>query len=400
MRIAFFTHTFPALSETFIINQVVGLLEDGHDVTVFALQPPEETTHDIIDEYDLLDRTVYVGNLNTLSSLVRHAPEFLLESDIPLALKNADSVVLAPQRLLAQATFEEHGEFDICHAHFGRSIRIWSFVGDLPDQGPYIGTFYGYDVTKAVHPDNYDCYETVWDQLDLSIGISQHIRSRMLMLGCAESDSTVLRIGVDPELFTYDVTPYETDSDLELLSACRHTGKKGLEYAIRAVADLIGEGHDISYTFAGDGEKTDEYRSLVRKLGITDAVDFPGLVSQKRVSELMREAHLYVQPSVTTPEGDMEGQGLVFQEAQATGTPPIATFHDGIPEGVRHGETGRLVPERDVKALSSAIEFFIDNPDAIERYAEAGREYIEQRFDYRSIADEQVELYERAIEQH
>jgi colanic acid/amylovoran biosynthesis glycosyltransferase len=89
----------------------------------------------------------------------------------------------------------------------------------------------------------------------------------------------------------------------------------------------------------------------------------------------------------------MEGQVLALQEAQAMGVPVIGTYHDGIPEGINEKVTGRLVPERDVTALTEAINFFYDTPSAVGEYSRSARDYIEAHFNNESLIQEQINIY-------
>lgn len=398
MKIAFLTPRFPKYSETFIINQVCGLLELGHEVTVFSLgQVDSPANHSILDKFDLEKRANYVKEVDTYRDGIKEYLNTILGpstmSDIIDAIKYGKK---GPQRLACRnSLYRLQEEFDIFHAHFGPVARHWDFINDQAGQAPFVATYYGYDVTKFLHPNNYDFYERAghWESVDLAIGISEHIRSKMMMAGCPEQKSTTLPIGIDPDLFQFSPTRYNHNKPLQLLSTCRHTEKKGVGYAIQAVSLLNSRGVDVTYTIAGEGELTPYYQDLVSQEGLENEIEFVGRIPQETVAELMQKSHLYLQPSVTASNGDMEGQGLVFQEAQATGTPPISTFHNGIPEGVRHAETGRLTPERDISRIADEIEYFVEHPGKIEQYAKRGRELIESKYNFMQIAQEQEKIY-------
>lgn len=402
MKIAFLTPPFPTYSETFIINQVAALLDRGHKVTIFSKGKPEmPADHEILDQFGMEQKINYVEPIGDYRSGIKQylrtvsGPQSL--SDIIDAIQHGTR---GPSRLAAQNALNKAEDFDIFHAHFGPIARCWDFISDLPQNVPFVATYYGYDVTKFLHPNKYNFYSKTnhWQAVDLAIGISEHIRSKMMMAGCPEKITTTLPLGIDPDLFSFSPTRYNAGDKLQLVSTCRHTNKKGIEYAIRAVGQLKGRGVDVSYTIAGDGELTPLYHDITAEVGLENEIEFVGRVPQERVSELMQEAHLYVQPSVTAPDGDMEGQGLVFQETQATGTPPISTFHNGIPEGVRHSDTGRLAPERDVSRLADEIEYFVKHPNAIDEYAKRGRELVESKYDYVQLGKLQEQLYNTLIE--
>jgi colanic acid/amylovoran biosynthesis glycosyltransferase len=407
MNIAFFVESFPKLSETFIINQVTGLIDDGHDVTVFAIDKPDEAKeHAVVEEYDLLDRTVYAPVPSTYTEaasllgtvvprlLARH-PERI--GDVLKAPSFGDQ---APHYLSRMLTFLDHDEqFDICHAHFGTVANQYGFVSDLEEHGPFVVTFYGRDVSGFVHPDNYDAYTDLWPKCDRAIGITQHVLSRTMLLGCPESKTTRLHIGVDTDEFERSPIDYPDTAPLRLLSVARHVEKKGLKYAIDAVADCLERGVAVEYAIAGDGPLRSELERRVADHGIGDSVEFLGWQTQSEVRSRLHDAHLFVQPSVTARDGDMEGQALVIQEAQATGTPVVATYHDGIPEGLEERETGRLVPERDAEALARAIEFFEQNPESLVEYGENARSFVEANFDNTTLVERQAQIYADVIDE-
>jgi colanic acid/amylovoran biosynthesis glycosyltransferase len=401
MKVAFLTPPFPRYSETFIINQVSALLDQGHDVTVFShgkVENPAE--HDILDRHNMEENVVYVNKIKNYTQGIEEYLDSLFRpqshSDILDAIRRGKQ---GPDRLAVKKIADKLEHFDVFHAHFGPIARRWDFLSELYEQVPFVATYYGYDVTARLHPDSYDFYSKVghWNSIDLAIGISEHIRSRMIVAGCPENITTVLPLGIDADLFEFSPTTYNIGDKLQMVSTCRHTEKKGIEYAIRAAGRLKNRGINVSYTIAGDGELTQLYHDVAVEAGVEKDIEFAGRVPQERVSELMQDAHLYIQPSVTAQNGDMEGQGLVFQEAQATGTPPVATFHDGIPEGVRHGDTGRLAPERDVSRLADELEYFVEHPRKVDQYAKRGRELIESEYDYAKLGRKQEELYESLI---
>jgi colanic acid/amylovoran biosynthesis glycosyltransferase len=111
---------------------------------------------------------------------------------------------------------------------------------------------------------------------------------------------------------------------------------------------------------------------------------------------LLDAAHLFTLCSVSV-EGDREGQGLALLEAQACGLPVIATRHGALPEGMVDGQSGWLVPERDVSALAGRIGFALDHADEWPAMGRAGRRFVEERFDIRELNRQLVSHYEAAM---
>jgi glycosyltransferase involved in cell wall biosynthesis len=115
--------------------------------------------------------------------------------------------------------------------------------------------------------------------------------------------------------------------------------------------------------------------------------------TQDDVSQLLREANCYVQPSVITPSGKMEGIPVALMEAMASGIPVVATGISGIPELVRHGDTGWLVPPEHPIALADALSQIYNDPGEAQRRAQAGKKWVLTEFDLVSNAKRLASLF-------
>jgi colanic acid/amylovoran biosynthesis glycosyltransferase len=107
----------------------------------------------------------------------------------------------------------------------------------------------------------------------------------------------------------------------------------------------------------------------------------------------VRESRLLCLPSVTAPNGDQEGLGMVLLEAAATGRPVVGTAHGGIPEAVVDGTTGYLVPEHDVTALADRLVALLRDPQLGERLGKAGRDMVVERFNLHRQTEKLESLY-------
>ncbi|MEM9090979.1 MAG: glycosyltransferase, partial [Cyanobacteria bacterium P01_F01_bin.53] len=92
-----------------------------------------------------------------------------------------------------------------------------------------------------------------------------------------------------------------------------------------------------------------------------------------------------------------EGQGLVLQEAQATGLPVLSTIHNGIPDGVLDGESGFLVAEKDINALAEKLNYLIENPKARIEMGKIGRKFMEEHYDNEKITKKLINLYKQIL---
>jgi colanic acid/amylovoran biosynthesis glycosyltransferase len=208
-----------------------------------------------------------------------------------------------------------------------------------------------------------------------------------------------LPVGVDLAKYNFTEREAATRPPVRVLTVARLVEAKGVEYALRAIARVIARHQEIHYQIVGDGPLRERLQGLAGELEIADHVSFLGGQSQGRISRLYEEADIFVLPSIIGPDGWQEGQGLVLMEAQATGLPIISTNTGGIPESIRDGETGFLVPERDVDSLAERLCFLIEHRHLRIQMGRAGRAYVEQNYDLNKLNDELVRLYQMVIAQ-
>ena len=124
-----------------------------------------------------------------------------------------------------------------------------------------------------------------------------------------------------------------------------------------------------------------------------------GWKDQHEVIEILNEASIMLAPSITSKDGDREGIPVGLMEAMAVGLPVVSTYHSGIPELVKDGISGFLVPERDVDALAQKLGYLIENPDKWAEMGLAGREYVENFYDINKLNDQLVDTYQNLLKQ-
>ncbi len=135
-------------------------------------------------------------------------------------------------------------------------------------------------------------------------------------------------------------------------------------------------------------------QNLCRNLGIDKYVQFVGLVNEKGVKELFREADVFLHHSVTSEEGDKEGIPTVIMEAMATGLPVISTYHSGIPELITNDVNGLLVKEKDVESYSDTLLKLENCPENIGKNA---RKKVVEEFNLEIETQKLFRIYDRLI---
>jgi colanic acid/amylovoran biosynthesis glycosyltransferase len=167
-----------------------------------------------------------------------------------------------------------------------------------------------------------------------------------------------------------------------LISVGRLIEKKAHLFTLRALAQLRERRPDIDFRFDIVGEGPDEaaLKAEAARLKLMDRVTFHGALPHDRTLALLNAASVFVLPSVTAANGDMEGIPVSIMEAMAQGLLVISTFHSGIPELVEPGKEGILVPERDEAALSQKIEWALTHAECWPEFAKSARRKVELEF--------------------
>lgn len=228
--------------------------------------------------------------------------------------------------------------------------------------------------------------------------MSEREKQNLIELGCSPQKIVVHRMGVDLDRFIFAPRQPRNDGKVHLLTVARLVEKKGVAYAIKAVANVLERYPHIAYKIAGDGASKSELENLVDTLGIGDKVELLGWKRQEEIVELIKEADILLAPSVTSEDGDQEGIPVVLMEALAQGLPVLSTYHSGIPELVQDGESGFLVPERDVDALAEKLEYLVEHPEIWPDMGRAGRDFVERYHDINELNNQLIQSYQRLLD--
>lgn len=214
----------------------------------------------------------------------------------------------------------------------------------------------------------------------------------------------VVHPGTDPTRFrphAPGADAWRRRLDLEgrrvLLSVSRLVARKGIDTALEALARIAPARPDVVHVVAGDGPERPRLEHLSDALGLTDRVRFLGPVAEAELPALYAAADLFVLPIREEPGDDeVEGFGIVFCEAAASGLPVIAGDSGGVAEAVRDGETALLVPPRDVAATAAALARLLDDEDLHRAMGHAGRHAAETYYHWDRAAAQAWAVLEQA----
>jgi len=232
------------------------------------------------------------------------------------------------------------------------------------------------------------------------ICISTFHRDLFRSLGAREEQLAIAYCGLD--LGHFVALPRETRAGgpARILSAGRLVEKKGFTDLIEACRILAERGVSFRCTIAGSGPLEASLRRQVEDANLADRVIVTGeALKQERIPEFMRDGDLFCLPCVWAADGDVDGLPQLLMEAMACGLPSLSTRLVGIPDLVRHGETGLLVEPHDPPALAEAIQSLIDDPERAARLAEAGRAWVHQRFDLADCLEPLLSRFRERLDQ-
>jgi phosphatidylinositol alpha-1,6-mannosyltransferase len=206
-------------------------------------------------------------------------------------------------------------------------------------------------------------------------------------------------LGADPRFFRpgVDATAvrerYGLDGGRWILSVARLVPHKGIDTALQALAQLDGPESDVRYAIAGSGEGRADLERLVRELGLDGRVRFLTGVPDADLPALYNAADVYVGASRRTAHS-VESFGLSLAEAASTGLPVVAGRTGGVPEAIRHGETGILVNAEDGSEVANAVRGLLRDPERAPPMGAAARREIERFYNWDRVVKEIVGIAE------
>ena len=410
MKIAFIVGTFPALSVSFIINQIKGLIDRGHEVDIYALDgAPEDTSkvHPIVEEYRLLERTYYpptkpknslLRRLKTFGLLLANLPKnpwvLCQLFDVTRFGKEARRQILFYRAM----PFLRRESYDIIHCQFGLFGIIALALRQIGlIEGKLITGFRGYDISRYLQKRGDGVYDELFKQGDFFIANCEFFRQRAIKLGCEEEKIVVLGSGIDCSKFAFTPRHFPSDGRVRIATTGRLVEKKGIEYGIRAIAYLAEACPNIEYNIIGDGPLKEHFQKLIAELNVGHIIKLVGWKQQEELIEILDNSHILIAPSVTAADGNQDAPVNTLKEAMAMGLPVIGTLHGGIPELIEDGISGFLVPERDAEAIADKVLYLIEHPEIWTDMGASGRKRVEQKYDMNKLNERLVDIYQQQL---
>ncbi len=408
MKIAFIVEKFPALTETFILNQVIGLIELRHDIDIYARHRDDtDKVHSDVVKYDLLTHTRYMVEMpeNYVHRILQAIWLILINlKKAPLAVVRSlnflkyGKYAISLRLFYGILPFLDSQQYDIIHCQFGmygiEGMRLRE-LGAI--RGKLITCFRGYDISWYVKEFGDDIYRELFSKGDFFLTNCEFFRKRAIKLGCEPGKIIVHGSGIDCDRFAFKPRSLNLceHRQIRIVTIGRLIEKKGIEYSIRAVAKIVKDYPNLEYSIIGEGYLKEDLQQLIDEFCVKDKIHLLGWKNQQEIIEILDNSHIAIAPSVTAKNGNQDAPVNTLKEAMLMGLPVIGTYHGGIPELVEDGISGFLVPERDANAIANKISYLIEHPEIWSSMGKAGSCYVEKHYNMHQLNHELVEIYKR-----
>jgi len=383
LRMAYLLSRYPAVSHTFLLNEILSLRHLGVEIEVASINPPEPAFEKLCAvEAAESKLTFYIkdighvaGVMVTLKTIVLRPSVFFrgLKAALQLNPWNLYETVYAlfylVEAIVVGDWMVRRGHTHL-HIHFSGAVATVGMLASIAWQIPYSLTVHGPDEFFDVR--HFYLRKKI-EQAEVIFCISNFCRSQLARLTSPQhwNKMQVVRLGIDPEVFKRRFNPREGhDKKVELVCVGRLVPAKGQLVLLRAFLDLLRKGHAIRLRLIGDGPDRPNVEAFIREHGISEHVTLEGSLSHERTRELLGLADIFVLASFA------EGVPVALMEAMAMEIPCVSTFVAGIPELIRDGRDGLLVAASSTEELSAALERLIVDAAMRARLGASGRDRV------------------------
>ncbi|KKR22162.1 MAG: Glycosyl transferase group 1 [Candidatus Moranbacteria bacterium GW2011_GWA2_39_41] len=282
-------------------------------------------------------------------------------------------------------------KYDLTHSFFSIPCGFLSMLLKRKYDLPYIVSLRGSDVPGYSERFDLAYYvftpiiKYVWKKSDAVISNSVGLKE-LALKAKANQEVGIIFNGIDIDNFKPDPSKKSTDKFIITPGASRVTKRKGLDFLIKAVAQLLPKYPNIFLKVLGDGDEKENLMTMVSEMKLENSVQFVGRVPRDETAPYYQEASLFVLPSFN------EGMSNAMLEALAAGLPIVATKTGGTDELVTEGQNGLVIEMGNVEDLAEKIEAIISNPELCAKMGQASRK-VAETMSWGQVAQQYFELY-------
>ena len=381
MKLAIVANRFPSVSETFIYNHAAGMRAAGVDVTVIATQLTNDAEmfrdfdgvrYDGPVEHPVLQRDPMTTMRMLAGRVSRNGAHSLA------VWQRARQRYGAGRRSLRAAMLAlPFDAFDIVHLEYSGLAVAWRDALPLRTRAKVVVSCRGAaeQITPLVQPERAELLAEVFAEVDRVHCVSSDMQRTCEQYGLDPAKAFVNRPAIDVRRFRRSA-PYvvRAGGPYRLLSTGRLHWKKGLEYALLAVRQLVDAGRSVVYDIIGAGQEEERLKFAVNDLGLAQHVRFAGRRSSTEVRAALEQADIYLLPSLS------EGISNAALEAMAMEVPLVTTTAGGLTDAVDDGIEGMIVAPRDPRAMAEGVARLLDAGAGRATIGRSARKRIEAEF--------------------
>ncbi|MFD6679317.1 glycosyltransferase family 4 protein [Micromonospora parva] len=340
------------------------------------------------------------GSVVVYASSWRGAAKF--DADQPFEVIRERTRVLLPTPLIARRAARLARAYDCDTVWFGAAAPLGLLAAGLRRRAGIqrvVAQTHGHEVGWAAVPAARPALRRIGRGVDVTTYLGEYTRSRLARVLDGMTDLRRLAPGVDVDMYHPTVDGEQVRARLGLtdrpvvVCVSRLVPRKGQDTLIRALPEIRRRVPDAALLIVGGGPYRATLEKLARQAGVERDVVFTGTVPSVELPAHYAAGDVYAMPCRTRNRGlDVEGLGIVYLEASATGLPVVAGDSGGAPDAVREGETGYVVRGRDVAQLADRVGALLADRDLARQLGAAGRAWVEREWRWEAQADRMAAL--------
>ncbi|MBB5115333.1 glycosyltransferase family 4 protein [Micromonospora echinospora] len=340
------------------------------------------------------------GSVVVYASSWRGAEKF--DADQPFEVVRERTRVLLPTPLIARRAARLARAYDCDTVWFGAAAPLGLLATGLRRRAGIrraVALTHGHEVGWAALPGARSALRRIGRGVDVTTYLGEYTRTRLARVLDGLTELRRLAPGVDVETYHPDVDGKEVRKRLGLadrpvvVCVSRLVPRKGQDMLIRALPEIRRRVPGAALLVVGGGPYRSTLEKLARQTGLEHDVVFTGSVPSDALPAHYAAGDVYAMPCRTRNRGlDVEGLGIVYLEAGATGLPVVAGDSGGAPDAVRDGETGFVVSGRDVAQLADGVATLLADRDLARQFGAAGRAWVEREWRWETQAQRMAAL--------
>ncbi|MEV6519945.1 glycosyltransferase family 4 protein [Micromonospora chalcea] len=340
------------------------------------------------------------GSVVVYASSWRGAEKF--DADQPFEVVRERTRVLLPTPLIARRAARLARAYDCDTVWFGAAAPLGLLATGLRRRAGIrraVALTHGHEVGWAALPGARSALRRIGRGVDVTTYLGEYTRTRLARVLDGLTELRRLAPGVDVETYHPDVDGTEVRKRLGLadrpvvVCVSRLVPRKGQDMLIRALPEIRRRVPGAALLVVGGGPYRSTLEKLARQAGLEHDVVFTGSVPSDALPAHYAAGDVYAMPCRTRNRGlDVEGLGIVYLEAGATGLPVVAGDSGGAPDAVRDGETGYVVSGRDVAQLADRVATLLADRDLARQFGAAGRAWVEREWRWETQAQRMAAL--------